>query len=155
LGNVNLKWWQVLGFFAAFAGYIWYSSSKEIDMQANDVEERVNDLRRAACECPDQDCANAVALQLVGYLDSIKGREAAQDRVDFIESLSDDAADCINDPSKRRPDPYANMDNIIKNALPQITSDAMQMEAGPSTNSKSRVDERSALEEPTEQPLAP
>ncbi len=116
--NINLKWWQVLGFFALFGGFIWFKTMQASSLEANDIEERINELRHQACDCQSQECADAVGVDLVNYIESVKEREGEAEQVELIQSLTVAAQNCILDPSKRSK-PDTSLDDMLLAQLAQ------------------------------------
>ena len=101
VGNINLKWWQVLGFFVVFAGVIWFQVIRKQSHEAKDVEARVDVMRVEACQCPTQECADAVGKELSIYMKEIEDRKIEAHRVDYIAGLAALVMKCVSDPEAR------------------------------------------------------
>lgn len=93
--NQNLRWWQVLLFFALFAGVIAYQVMRSGELRADDIRKELQDIQFEACGCgsilggADPACARKAASRLTSYVGSQEGREA------FTEKLREVEADIV------------------------------------------------------------
>ena len=101
MDNINLKWWQVLGFFVVFAGIIWFKVARKENFEAKDVEARVDALRVEACQCPSQECADAVGKKLSDYMEEVGDRETTETQAGYITGLAAGAMRCVSDAEAR------------------------------------------------------
>jgi hypothetical protein len=65
---MTLRWWQVLGFFVVFAGFVWFKTSRHEKLEGRDIEKRLEAFRVEACACTDATCTGRVRTHFEAFL---------------------------------------------------------------------------------------
>jgi hypothetical protein len=101
--KTKLTWWQVLLFFAFFAGVIWFKTRKHEGNNAREVEAKLEELRQRACACPHDVCRAGVESRLESYLERIDGIEVYEKKAKYFYQIIEKTRKCIETPVESPP----------------------------------------------------
>lgn len=91
----RLGWWAPLLIVGLLVALVAWKYRRHEELEASDVEARLEALRKEACACTDAECRIDVGKRFDDYLKEVEGEEVSEDKLGFLLQLSNATERCL------------------------------------------------------------